>query len=243
MSLPPRQPIRSGPSVYRLTIGDLPTALEVYPWGGRHGETIQVELRRGCGGDRKVVPVTLNPLPGESIVRLRVPSEMPGPDGRPLDFEWLQPLVVSELPELLEPIASDAPPLPAAAPVVFNGRIDPIGDEDRFTLSVTPGQRLRAEVAAADLGFAAFRRAIVLDVRGVELHKVNNSITDRTFSAKSRDSSTSSDPSVEFTVPDGQTEVTLVVHDYLSDPLSFASDQGRSVKQRPNVGGSASSTD
>ena len=232
LSRPSRSEIKGGPPVYRLTIGELPMALEIYPWGGRRGETIRVELRGGPVGVGKVVPVTLDPLPGESIVRLRVPSHMPGPDGRPLDFEWLTPLVVSDLPERLEPTAADAPPLRAVAPVVFNGRIDPIGDEDRFTLSVTPGQRLRAEVAAGDLGSPLMAVLIVLDARGKELHKVNNKYYDRTCFRKIEGFEYFSiDPSVEFTVPDGQTEVTLVVHDYFSDPLSFVFDRGRSVKQ------------
>ncbi len=45
-----------------------------------------------------------------------------------------------------------APPVRAVAPVVFNGRIDPPGDEDRFVLAVTPGSRVRIKVQAYELG-------------------------------------------------------------------------------------------
>ena len=37
---------------------------------------------------------------------------------------------------------------------MLNGRIDPPGDEDRFVLAVTPGQRLRIKVQAYELGSA-----------------------------------------------------------------------------------------
>ena len=47
-----------------------------------------------------------------------------------------------------------APPALAVAPVVLNGRIDPAGDDDRFVLAVTPGQRLRIKVVAYEVGSA-----------------------------------------------------------------------------------------
>ncbi len=226
-----RSPIRGGPPVYRLTIGEMPMATEIYPWGGRRGETIRVELRGGSVGVRKVVPVTLDPLPGESIVRVRVRSEMPGPDGRPLEFEWLPPLVVSDLPERLEPAAADAPPLRVVAPVVLNGRIDPVGDEDRFILAVTPGRKYRAEVAAVDLGSRLNAVLEVRDERGKVLHKVHNTHFDRaTFRKIEGFEYFSIDPSVEFTVPDGQTEVSLVLREFSSDPLSLVLDRGKMVK-------------
>jgi len=221
------RPIKSGRPVYRLTIGELPMAAEVYPPGGRRGETIRVELRGGTLDGVKVIPVTLEPAPGEAIVRLRATTSIPGPDGRPLDVEALPPLVVSDLPELLEPIAPDAPPVRAVAPVVFNGRIDPPGDEDRFTLAVTAGERLRAEVTAWELGSVLYPVLQVLDARGKELASVHRTTVPARAGLPEYEST---DPSAEFTVPQGQNEVTLIVLDYYSDPRSFVWDRGRVVK-------------
>ena len=88
---------------------------------------------------------------------MRATNQAPGlatPAEPVLDVESLPPMVVSHLPELREPADPTAPPVRAAAPVVLNGRLDPTGDEDRFVLAVTPGQRLRIEVDAAERGSA-----------------------------------------------------------------------------------------
>ena len=50
-------------------------------------------------------------------------------------------------------------------PVVFNGRIDPPGDEDRFVLAVTAGQRLHIEMEASKYGSALDG---VLQVQGMK---------------------------------------------------------------------------
>ena len=150
---------------------------------------------------------------------------------------------MSDLPEVLEPTAADAPPLQAVAPVVLNGRIDPPGDEDCFTLAVKPGQKLRAEVAAGDIGSAPLAVLKVLDARGTELAKAYSNQYKRASFRKSQGFEyLSFDPAVEFTVPDGQSSVTLVVVDYFSDPASFAWDRGRVVKP-PALAESASRTD
>jgi hypothetical protein len=113
----------------------------------------------------------------------------------------------------------------------LNGRIDPPGDEDRFTLAVKPGQKLRAEVAAGDIGSALLAVLKVLDARGTELAKAYSNQYNRASFRKSQGFEyLSFDPAVEFTVPDGQSSVTLVVLDFFSDPLSFAWDRGRVVK-------------
>ncbi len=106
-------------------------------------------MRGGTIEGAKVVPVTLAPAPDEDIVRLRVTSDARGPDGIPLDFEKLPPLEVGDFPELVESVSPDASPPRAAAPVVLNGRVDSPSDRDRFTIIVTPGQRLQVEFEAA----------------------------------------------------------------------------------------------
>lgn len=209
------RPIKGGPRVYRLTLGALPAAGEVYPLGGRRGETIRVELRGGTLDGMAVVPVTLTPAPGESIVRVRAPTARLGPDGSPLDIEALPPLVVGELPEVREPTAPDAPPPRVTPPLVFNGRIDPPDDEDRVTLAVTPGQRLRVHVASVTLGSALVTRFVVRDARGKE--RVASAYPAVPTHGDVPEHKTS-DPSAEFTVPEGETEMTLGLRGIWTDP-------------------------
>ena len=222
------RPIKGRRRVYRLTIGPLPAAAEVYPLGGRRGETIRVELRGGTLDGVMVVPVNLTPAPGESIVRLRVPTTLRGPDGVPLDVEALPALLVGDLPEVLEPADPDGPPPKLTPPMVFNGRIDPRNDEDQFTLNVTPGQRFRATVASFSLGSALYPKLKVRLAEGNELEVrlapgIEPARPD-VFAVPARDGvpgHVTRDPSIEFTVPEGQTEVTIA-HKWSMDRPFFS---------------------
>ena len=164
------RPIKGGRRVYRLTIGPSPAAAEVYPLGGRRGETIRVELR-GVHRRRDGRAGESRPAPGESIVRLRVPTTLRGPDAVPLDVEALPALLVGDLPEVLEPTDPDGPPPKVTPPMVFDGRIDARNDEDQFTLNVTPGQRFRATVASSSLGSALLPKLKVCLASGNELRR------------------------------------------------------------------------
>ena len=194
-----------GRPVYRLTVGEVPAAEEVFPLGGRPGETVGLELRGGTLDGMKVAAATLHAPPGLSTAFLRVSSTAPG-----LDVESLPPLAVSEIPSVREPADPAAPPVRAAAPVVFEGRIDPPGDEDRFVLAVAPGQSLRVEVVAASAGSSLDGTLRVLDARG----GVIASADDTTIPGPpNQPPLVSADPSLEFTVPAGQSEVTLALKD------------------------------
>src|SRR5262249_45520201 len=142
-----------------------------------------------------------------------------GPDGVPLDVEALPPLLVGNLPEVLEPTDPGGPPPKVTPPLVFNGRIDPPGDEDRFTVVVTKGQRFRVNVASRGLGsalYAAYHPGIkVRDARGNELATPSGSTVPARGGVPEH---VSPDPSVEFTVPDGQTEVTIALTGVWADP-------------------------
>ena len=161
-----------GRPIYRLVVGAVPMAEEVYPIGGRRGETVGLEAPRRDArrlehrrGDR------LDPV---VRVRARRRSACPIAALRPVGHDVstssrCTPLIVGELPELREPADPAAEPIRAAVPVALNGRIDPAGDEDRFVLAVTPGQKLRIEVDAADHGSALDGALQVLGAKGAVL--------------------------------------------------------------------------
>lgn len=197
--------------IYRLVIGELPVAAEVFPLGGRRGETVGLELRGGTLVGTTPVAATLSAPPSADVLRPKLATA----DG--LDVEIPAPLQVSDLPELREPADPGAPTIKAAAPVVFNGRIDPAGDEDKFALSVTPGQGLRIRVDASDLGSALDGTLQVVGPNGANLAAAEDTVVQVVPARGNRKavSLTSPDPSLDFTVPAGATEITLAVKDLI----------------------------
>src|SRR4029079_13029249 len=67
-----------GRPVYRLLIGAVPLAEEVYPLGGRRGERLGLELRGGTLGETRIAAATLSPPPGTSLHWPRVGAAMAG---------------------------------------------------------------------------------------------------------------------------------------------------------------------
>ncbi len=206
----------AGRPVYRLLIGPVPVADEVFPLGGREGETLGLELRGGTLGERGIAAASLVRLPGTFLCAPRLTSAMlglPASGGPGLDVESLHQLVTGTLPELREPGDPSASPLRAVAPIVFNGRIDPPGDEDRFVLAVTAGQRLHIEMEASKYGSALDG---VLQVQGMK-GSVIASADDTTIVVPGQQAGLGGfalpDPALDLTVPGGTTEVSLVVRD------------------------------
>jgi hypothetical protein len=207
----------AGRPVYRLVIGAVPMAEEVFPLGGRAGETIGLELRGGNLSGMQIASATLNAPFGSELVPPRINGPALGtaiPAASALDVESLAPLVVSRYPELRE--AVDPPDLPVRAvpPVVFNGRIDPAGDKDAFVLATTPGERLRIKVEASELGSALDGVLQVLGNKGAVIANADDTATPLPGRAgQQAQSLVSADPSLDFTVPGGTNEITLVIRD------------------------------
>jgi hypothetical protein len=205
--------------VYRLVIGEVPTAAEVYPLGGRAGETVGLEFRGGTLGGVKIAAATLQPPFGTDLVAPRISSAMlgisaSGKSAAVLDLESLGPLVASVYPEVREPADRSAPPPKSVAPVVLNGRIDPPGDEDQFVLATTPGQRLRIRVQAYALGSALDGVLRVLGNGGAAI--ANSDDTNIPLPVRPGQQAQAlvlPDPSLEFTIPAGTNEVILAMRD------------------------------
>jgi len=202
---------------YRLVIGDLPIAEEVYPLGGRKGETLGLELRGGTLAATRIAAATVHPLPGTALCLPRITAAMIGTvrAGEPnYEMESLSPLVASSYPELREPADRSDQPVRAVAPVVFNGRLDAAGEEDRFGVVVTPGERLRIMVHAADLGSSLDGVVQVLGKGGGVLANAD----DTTIPQPPRNGQQVppiilTDPSFDMTIPGGTNEITVVIRD------------------------------
>jgi hypothetical protein len=200
-----------GRPIYRLLIGAVPMAEEVYPIGGRRGESLGVELRGGTLPGLLVAADRLDPGPALALAPIRLGVTLP--PAPPRDVESLLPLLVGDVPELREPSDPTAAPVRAAAPVALNGRIDPAGDEDRFILAVTPGQKLRIEVDASDYGSALDATLQVLGGKGEVLATADDTAPPSPGKGKKAPPIASPDPTLDFTVPAGQTEITLALRD------------------------------
>ncbi len=200
-----------GRPVYRLLIGEIPIASEIYPIGGRRNETIGLELRGGTLNETVTLASPLAAEPLSDIFRPRLTL----PDGR--DVEIPAPLSLSDLPEIREPADSAAAPVRGAAPVVFNGRIDPAADEDRFVLSVTPGQTLRIRVEASDEGSALDGTLQILGANNAVLATAEDTVSPALPVRGVRRPATITvpDPSLDFAVPAGVTEITLAIKDLI----------------------------
>ncbi len=206
-----------GRPVYRLLVGSVPVADEVFPIGGREGETVGFELRGGSLPDVRVAASTLRANAGGDVTRLRFTGPMlglPSPGPQALEVESLLPLEVGKYPELREPSDPTAPPSRATAPVTLNGRIDPPGDEDRFTLAVTPGQVLHIEVIASENGSALDGVLQILGANQAVLATADDTtIPDQGGKKGKAAGIVSPDPSIAYTVPAGVNEITLALRD------------------------------
>lgn len=211
-----------GRANYRLTIGSVPVASEVYPLGGRRGETVGLELRGGTlPPDRAAVGAATLAAPAPAtLFRPRLTAHMlglAGPTDPIDDVELPTTLEVSDLPELREPADPAATPARGVAPVVFNGRIESPGDTDRFHVVATPGQVLRVHVHAADLGSALDASIQVLNAANDQAIATGDDVavppTGLPGQPRKAPGATSIDPSVDVTVPGGVTELAVTVRD------------------------------
>jgi hypothetical protein len=209
-------------AIYRLLVGSIPVADEIYPLGGRRGETVGLELRGGTLPQPSIAAATLTPAPGDPSdqFRPRITGGLLGIPGLDLEVESLLPLSVDDFPELRESTQPGAPRLKGVPPVVFNGRLGVKGEEDSFLVEVVPGQRLRIEVEAASLGSALDGVLNVLGANGAVLATADDTaipVQAKKAAAKKAAAINSPDPSLNFTVPAGVTEIRLALRDLRGD--------------------------
>ena len=221
---------------YRLSIGrGLVAAASVFPLGGRRGETVGFELLGGTlpGSTPLVAHVKLaESLAGERgrmIPRLTEaeagldavdPVPLGGWEGR--DVAGLPPLAVGEAPEYREPLDPAAPPVRAALPAVFNGRIEAPRDRDAFVVTgVSPGQKIRVRLEAAGLGSLLDGVVQVTGLQGAVVGTSDDSAIPAHAKPRVAPKATNPkkppilalDPDLSLTVPVATSEITVHVRD------------------------------
>ncbi|WP_337176415.1 hypothetical protein [Paludisphaera sp.] len=195
-----------GRPVYLLVIGEVPAAAEVFPLGGREGETVGFELIGGTLAEPRPVAAR---VAGSPPVAHHVPRFNAGG----LDFESLRPLAVSRHPEVREPADPAAPPIRVVAPVVVNGRIETPGDEDRYVVATRPGSKLRVRVDAAKLGSSLDGWLQALNPQGAAIATADDQSTPGPTVNGVATKVVEIDPAATVDVPAGVEELTLVIRD------------------------------
>ena len=130
--------------VYRITLGEIPWATDIFPLGGPAGKATTVEL---TGWNLPVRTWTFTPkeaAPG--IYTYWLQKDWPAPV--PIRF------AVDTLPETLEkePNSSVEQAQPLQMPQIVNGRIQTSDDEDVFRFEGKAGQKVVLEVIARRVG-------------------------------------------------------------------------------------------
>jgi hypothetical protein len=180
---------------YRLKIGSYIYPESVFPLGGKHGETVQLEF------EAKGTPVRASvKLPQDGDFTM---VAMPGSPALPFRF------ALGNYPELRGPVDG---PLPL--PVTVNGRIAKPAQVDRYTVRVTPGESLLFELQSRELGTSALDALITIsDSKGKKLASAGDIPPAADVFSLQTGNRTSNDPFLNFKVPEGVNEITVSVED------------------------------
>jgi hypothetical protein len=184
----------AAPPHYRLKIAEYDVIDEVFPLGGRRGETVEFTLRGGTLTSEVKVRRALDDGSSRGSMLL-------GLDGV-LKVGMLSPrVVVGELPERLwiKDFGKDSRALEVLPPVTLNGRLERPGDSDHIQFAVKPGQRFRITVEAEALGSYLDGVLRVTDQAGKQLALVDDVALPP--AAPGLQPTQSADPSLELTVP------------------------------------------
>jgi hypothetical protein len=193
------------PPFYRLKIADYDVIDEVFPLGGRRGETVSFTLRGGTLTRPVVLRRTLTAAAGENGLPLSLEGAVK-PGGLP-------PVVaVGDWPERIRIQAGNKDPkvMDLAPPVTINGRLTQPGAVDRFQFSVQPGQQFRLSVQSDTLGSRLDGVLRVTDQAGKQLALVDDVAVP---AVAGQPAYLNVDPSLDITVPPGTTLLVAELRD------------------------------
>jgi hypothetical protein len=177
---------------YRLKIGSYAYPEEVFPLGGRRGETVQVTL-----GQQKLTADLTKAAPGQQQTFINLPDSPALP----------VPFAIGDDPEVVEP--ADSVPVP----VTINGRLAKPGESKHYKIGVTPGDTLTVRVDARDLGTSKLMAVIsAFDEKGTKLGQAGDEpLAEDVYNINQ--SRTAGDPELRFHVPPDVHTVELAIED------------------------------
>jgi hypothetical protein len=195
----------AAPAHYRLRVADYDVPEEVFPLGGRRGETVTFTLRGGTLArpvemKRKVED---NPaFPGRMLLV---------PEG--IRAGTLPPrLAVGDLPEVIVPRrTNETAVVQVMPPLVVNGRLERAGQIERFRFAAPPGSRWRLAVAAEVLGSRLDGVLEVFDDKDRRVVLADD--VDLPPPAPGEQALRTVDPSVDVTVPADSNSLKVLLRD------------------------------
>jgi hypothetical protein len=194
------------PPNYRLRIGEYDVIEEVFPLGGRRGTTVAFTLRGGTLSGVQTLERALDEKLPSSFMLLPVGDGLK-PGTLPLR------VAIGDLPELLwsKPRDRDPRSLDVLPPLTINSRLEKPRESDRFQFAVTPGQRWRFVVEAEALGSRLDGVLRLFDQNAKQLALVDD--VDIPVTVPGQPAIKTTDPSLDFIVPDGVSLLIAEVRD------------------------------
>jgi len=176
------------PGLFRMKVGKWEFFDQVIPTVVAEGRVKAVELM----GNMPVAKLNMPTTKGVGSVVLPWPSQ-----GK---WSGMRPLI--QYGSFKEYIETQAPPIQEllGLPLMVHGKLSLPNEEDRYLLKCSPKSKLRFDVFAERIGSAVDTGLVLRNDKGIEI-------------ARSEDRPGSSDPLLEFTVPDNITSIQVCVID------------------------------
>jgi hypothetical protein len=183
----------ASPSHFRLKVGALQSADQALPLAVTKGT--KGSLKFANSAITEDIPYDVSTISAPQVGTALIPASAARFTG-PAPRVW-----ISDFSEMIEP-AREGTVLPklTAAPVGISGVLTQAGEEDRYELPVTPGQKLRFEVFAQRYGSPLDGVLTVYNPQG-------------NAAQTSDDRAGTADPMLEFTVPPGMMSLHVGVKD------------------------------
>ncbi len=208
----------TGRAVYRLLVGAVPFAGELYPMVLPRGQLAAIELRGGTLSDDRLFALR---TPADPLLAMFCPSIPARLLGDPawadsdLDVELLAPVPLTSGIAVLEPTE---PAQKLSPPLALLGQLSKPGERDEFTIKAPPGSKYEVRMEAWGLGSALDGQLRILDKGGRLLGESDDGKgrPRRRADGAARDRGpVTTDPGYDLTMPQGQDEVRIVVKDLM----------------------------
>jgi hypothetical protein len=209
-----------GRAVYRLLIGAVPFAGELYPMVLPRAQLAAIELRGGTLSDDRLFALRTPADPLLAMYCPRIPARLLGDPAwadSDLDVELLAPVPLTSGIAVLEPTEPAQELSPLSPPVALLGRLSKPGERDEFTVKAPPGSKYEVRMEAWGLGSALDGQLRILDKGGRLLGESDDGkVRPRRSAGGLRvRGPVTTDPAYDLTMPRGQDEVRIVVKDLM----------------------------
>jgi hypothetical protein len=211
----------TGRAVYRLLVGGVPFAGELYPMVLPRGQLAAIELRGGTLSDDRLFALRTPADPLLAMFYPSIPARLLGDPAwadSDLEVELPAPVPLASGIAVLEPTEPAQGLAPLSPPLALLGRLSKPGERDEFTLKAPPGSKYEVRMEAWGLGSALDGQLRILDKGGRLLGESDDGKgrpRRRAGGGARARGPVTTDPAYDLTMPPGQDEVRIVVKDLM----------------------------